>query len=102
MARALWTPAAKSDLQAIVLFIARRDGRRRTARSIYREIRDKCDQYADAFAHGSTIGTPCIELGDDFRHFTYKAWVVIFRPFKKRIEVIRIVHGAQDFPRLFH
>ncbi|MCC6494195.1 MAG: type II toxin-antitoxin system RelE/ParE family toxin [Pirellulales bacterium] len=43
MSRAMWTAEARRDLETLAEFIVHRDGRRRTARQITREIRDKCD-----------------------------------------------------------
>ena len=67
-----WTRAAEADVEAIYEWIARRDGRRRTAKKNVRELRERCDEYAQAFAAGSMIGTARPDLGESHRIFTHK------------------------------
>jgi plasmid stabilization system protein ParE len=33
--------------------------------------------------------------------FTHKRWVIIFRPAPDGIEIMRVLDGSRDFPRLF-
>jgi toxin ParE1/3/4 len=35
------------------------------------------------------------------RHFTVWNYAVFYRPIADGIEIIRIIHGARDIPRLF-
>jgi plasmid stabilization system protein ParE len=102
MAAAKWTSHAKADLKDIAAFIAERDSRRQTARKVAREIRNKCDEYAEAVATGSVIGTRAPHLGEDYRTFTCKRWVVVFRPAGDGILVLRVFDAARDYPTLFH
>ena len=99
--KARWAPIAEEDVEAIYKWIAHRDGRRQTAKKITAEIRQKCDEYADAFAAGSVIGSARPDLGEGHRVFTHKRWVVVFRPIEDGIEVLRVLDGSRDFPRLF-
>ena len=101
MANALWTREARDDLRAIVLYVGRRDRRPDTAARIAREIKAKADDYASHSASGSLTGTHRRELGENYRVFSHKRWVIIFRPHGKGIEVMRVVDGAQDFPTFF-
>jgi toxin ParE1/3/4 len=101
MTHAAWTEPAKAELRDIYLWIARRDGRRHTAKKIVRELRQTCDEYAAVFAAGSVIGTARPDLGEFYRVFTHKRWVVVFRPIDGGIEVLRIIDGSRDFTRLF-
>jgi plasmid stabilization system protein ParE len=101
MPTAHWTHAAEADVEAIYEWIARRDGRRSTAKKNVRELRQQCDEYAEAFAAGSVIGTARPDLGDSHRLFAYKRWVIIFRPMAGGIEVLRLLEGSRDYPRLF-
>jgi plasmid stabilization system protein ParE len=50
MAHAAWSPLAERDVEEIYQWIARRDGRRQTAKIVIRELRQHCDDYA-----GSTL-----------------------------------------------
>ena len=101
MAKAIWTPEAREDLKQIVLFIGRRDRRTATAAKIAREIKAKCDDYATHFAAGNVTGMLRPELGENYRVFSHKRWVIIFRPSDQGVEVLRVVDGAQDYPTLF-
>jgi toxin ParE1/3/4 len=101
MARAQYTPEARRDLKEIALWIGRRDRRPKVAAKIVREIKVRCDDFANAFAAGSDIGTPRPELGSGYRVFPHKRWVIIFRELAHGMEVMRIVDGARDFDRLF-
>jgi plasmid stabilization system protein ParE len=101
MAKAIWTPEAREDLKAIVLYIGRKDRRPATAAKIAREIKAKSDEYASHFAAGNITGTHRPEIGNEYRVFTHKRWVVVFRPSGPVIEVMRVVDGTQDFSTLF-
>jgi toxin ParE1/3/4 len=97
MSRAQWTSPAKADLRDIYLWIARHDNRRDTARNVIRGLRKQCDQYANAFVNGAILGTSRVDLGPFVRVFTYKRWVVVFRPLADGIEVLRVVDGSRNF-----
>jgi plasmid stabilization system protein ParE len=101
MSRAEWTLPAKVDLREIYLWIARHEFRREIARKNIRELRKQCDEYADAFAAGHVLGTSRADLGDAVRVFTYKRWVVVFRPLDDGITVLRVLDGSRDFTRIF-
>jgi len=82
MARAVWTPAAKSDLESIVHFIAQRDGRRSTARKIYREIRQQCDEYATAFAAGDRSESRRHIVDSIIQHIFAQLWSFVLKFFR--------------------
>jgi toxin ParE1/3/4 len=96
MANAIWTDAARADLRGIAWYIVDRDQRRRVARKVTREIREKCDHYA---RHPHT-GTSRAELGEGCRLGSHSRWVILFRPLNDGIEVLRIFDGAQDYESL--
>ena len=87
MSQAEWTSQAKADLRDIYLWISRRDHRRNTARKIVRELRHECDEYSAAAAKGLVLGTAQSDLGELCRTFTFKRWVIVFRPVDNGIEV---------------
>ena len=101
MSKAVYTPDARQDLKEIALWIGRKDRRPRVAAKIIREIKSRCDDYARAFEAGSEIGTAQPALGQGYRTFSHKRWVIIFRESNGAIEVMRVVDGAQDYGRLF-
>jgi toxin ParE1/3/4 len=101
MSRARWTRLAEADAEGIYNWIAHHEGRRRTAKAILRELRHQCNDYADVFCSGSVIGTARPDLGRSLRVFMHKRWAVLFRPIDDGIEVLRVLDGSRDYPRLF-
>lgn len=95
------TPQGRRDVDDIYDFIARRERRPTTADKVVTELMEECGTYADAFAEGSIIGTARPDLAESSRVFTYKRWVVVFQPNRDGIEVLRVLDGSRDFPRLF-
>ena len=96
MAKATWTRQANLDLEEIVFYLGVEQDRRRTARKIAREIRDKCEVHAIS----PLLGTARSDLGEGLRVFSHKRWVVVFRPHAEGIEVLRIVDGSRDYNKL--
>jgi plasmid stabilization system protein ParE len=101
MASATWTPIAETDIEEIYAHIAFHDGRRRTAKGVVRQIRKLVDDLATTFAAGSVLGTEQPNLGEAYRIFSHKRWVVVFRPIDAGIEVVRVVDGSRDYDKLF-
>jgi toxin ParE1/3/4 len=101
MAKATFTPEARQDLKDIAIWIGRKDRRPKVAARIVRQIKADCDKYASAFARGWELGTARPELAADYRVFSFKRWVIIFRPIADGIDVMRIVDGSRDFDRVF-
>lgn len=97
MPRAIRTEAAQQDIDEIAWFIAVHESRPRVAYQIIDEIIAKCD----LLAKNLTLGTAKPELGNQYRAFTHKRWVIIFRPTEDGIEVMRIVDGSRDYNKLF-
>ena len=101
MAKAKWTSPARDDLKEIGRYIGRHEQRPSVAAKILREIAAKCDEYAKVFAAGSVIGSDATELGEGCRVFSHKRWVIVFEPIDGGIEVLRVLDGSRDYPRLF-
>jgi len=97
MPQALWTPQAERDLEEIVTYLGVEQNRRVTARKIAAEFHEKCDLHATM----PLGGTARPDLGEHYRIFSHKRWVVVFRPDQESIEVLRVFDGARDYPRLF-
>ena len=97
-----WTVLAEGDVEEIYEWIARRDGRRLTAKKVIRELRRRCEVVAEIFSSGSVIGTARADLGVDYRILAHKRWAIIFRPVADGIEVMRVLDGSRDYPQLFH
>jgi plasmid stabilization system protein ParE len=78
-----------------------RDRRPLTADKVVTALVAECQFLADSISSGSVIGTARPDLGESYRLFTYKRWVIVFRPIHDGIEIIRIVDGSRDFSRIF-
>lgn len=97
MPRLLRTPSAEEDLLEIAHYIAVEQQRPLTAERLIDEMIGKCGEYAATPQGGAAVP----HLGDGYRIFHFKRWVVIYLPIDDGIEVLRIVDGARDYPRLF-
>jgi toxin ParE1/3/4 len=82
-------------------YIARRDRHLLIADKVVAELLAECQFVADSLASHFVIGTARPDLGESFRVFTHKRWVIVFRPIDNGIEVIRVVDGSRDFSRIF-
>jgi plasmid stabilization system protein ParE len=93
------SPHGRRDIDEIYDYIARRDQRPLTADNVVRKLQEACQFYADSIASGFMIGTARSDLGEAYRIFTHKRWVILFRPIHDGIEVLRVVDGSRDFTR---
>lgn len=96
-----WSGLARQDVDDIYDYIGVRDGRPATADKFVTDLHEACQSYANAVATGSVLGTARPDLGKSYRLFTHKRWVVVFRPIREGIEVLRVVDGSRDYDRLF-
>lgn len=56
----------------------------------------------DQYAHQPEMGEPREDLEAGLRSFTFKNhYVVIYRPLENGIDVLRVLHGARDYPGFF-
>ena len=97
MPRAVRSFAAEEDLFGIARQIGVRDRRPQTASKIVDELIAKCETYAQT----PLIGTLDDSLFDGCRIGRHKRWLIFYRPVAEGIEVVRILDGARDYPRLF-
>jgi plasmid stabilization system protein ParE len=101
MANAKWTVPARRDLKEIGCYIGLREHRPSVAVKILRELKAKCDEYSQAFARGSVLGSDASELGENCGMFSHNRWVIVFEPIPGGIEILRVFDGSRDYPRLF-
>jgi plasmid stabilization system protein ParE len=52
-------------------------------------------------AAGSVLDNSRPDLGDSHRVLSHQFWVTIFRPIAGGIEVLRVLDGSRDYPKLF-
>jgi toxin ParE1/3/4 len=61
----------------------------------------KFEQTCNLHAAHPQIGASAEECATNLRQFTVWNYAVFYRPVEDGIEVIRIIHGARDIPKLF-
>jgi toxin ParE1/3/4 len=91
------TPQAVEDLHEIAEFIGAHN--KGAARKLIDAIKSRCQ----ALAGPPEMGRARDELAPGLRSSVVGKYVIFYRvgPKKRDVEVIRIVHGARDLPRLF-
>ena len=89
------SPAARADLDDIWFYIAQDD-------------LDAADKFIGAIvsrfpklAAMPQLGRLREELSPRLRSFPVGRYVLFYRPRKNGIEIVRVLHGARDFPPLF-
>lgn len=97
MATAEWTPTAKRELDEIHDFIGAERQSPRAAANLVREIHDRANLYASQ----PEMGTSREDLGEGFRVFSVKAYIIVYRAVQHGIEVLRVVDGRRNYPSLF-
>ena len=97
MALAEWTPTAKRELDEIHDYIGVERQSQTAAEKLVRDIYDKANLYA-AKSH---MGTSRPDLGDQFRVFAPKSYIIVYRPIERGIEALRVIDGRRDYKKLF-
>ena len=96
MAHAVWTPIAREELEDILYYIAIEDGRPLTAECVYFELRDLADRQAKKPKTGHRYdGAPVGWL-----YVRHKRWLLFYQLHSEGIEVMRVVDGVRDLPKL--
>ncbi|MFJ1254290.1 type II toxin-antitoxin system RelE/ParE family toxin [Cupriavidus sp. CuC1] len=89
------TPLAEQDLEAIADYIAADNIERALTFTV--ELREQCRRIASN-ARGYRRRA---ELGSDIRSCSYGNYVIFFAAGRDEVTVIRVLHGARDFPTIF-
>jgi toxin ParE1/3/4 len=97
MARAIWTPTARRELDEIHDFIGIERHSQSAAEKLVRDIHKKAELYASQ----PRTGTSRPDLGDDFRVFHHKPCIIVVRASPEGIEVLRVIDGRRDYEKLF-
>jgi toxin ParE1/3/4 len=98
VARLRYLASARDDLVQIYQYIRERSGSGETARRFVRELRQKC---ADLAGAPIRMGRPRRELRPDLRSHPHKSYIIFFRYIDDVFEVVNIIEGHRDIPRLF-
>ena len=86
---------ARSDLDEIWLYIAQDD--LDAADKFIRAIISRFPKLAAM----PLIGRQREELSPNLRSFPVSRYVIFYRPIEDGVEIVRVLHGARDFPPLF-
>lgn len=92
---AYFTPQAEADLEEIGDYIAADHPQR--ALSFVREIRAHCKRIGEGPMHYAARR----ELGRQARACPHGDYVIFFEPYQDGALILRILHGARDFPEVF-
>ncbi len=96
MSQLSFSPEARQDLRDIVGYIAK------DTPASARKLVDLLDETCRQLAKLPGMGSKRDDLLDSLRVFPVKKYVICYRRAAEGgIEVIRVVHGARDFDRLF-
>jgi toxin ParE1/3/4 len=95
MARVTRSTKAQQDLEEILDYL---DSQSMDASE---RFATKFDQACDLHAHNPLIGARSEEYAPRLRHFTVWNYAIFYRPIEDGIQIIRIIHGARDIPKLF-
>jgi toxin ParE1/3/4 len=97
MARISRSPRAKADVLSIGGHIAEQS----QSRSIALRFLDKIDERVKLLADNPHAGEARPDLGTNVRGFPVGNYIIFYRPIENGIEVLRVLHGSRDIPRLF-
>lgn len=96
MSRLVVAPRAEADLQGILEYISQ--DRPAAGRRLVKDLRKACQFLAEHPGAGELQP----ELpGKNLRTFSVRGYVIFFRPLKDGAQVVRVIHGARDWPTLF-
>lgn len=90
----IFSPEAENDLSEVLAYIAR-DKPGAAARFVAR-LQEACR----FVAQDPHAGQSCSELRPGMRRFTCEGYVIYFRQRDPAIEIVRVIHGARDWPSL--
>jgi addiction module RelE/StbE family toxin len=93
--RILWSPQAREDLRAIILYIAEENPY--AAGSLQSRIKKQVKHLVD----NPHIGRPGRVPGTRELVITTSPYIVPYRVLENRLEVLRVYHGARRWPETF-
>jgi len=97
MPRIIRSPRAKADVLSIGRYIAEQSQSRSTAIRFL----DKIDEKLKLLARHPLAGEERSDLSANVRAFPIGNYVIFYRPTEDGIQVLRVLHGARDIPRIF-
>ena len=95
MTRIIWAPAALDDLEALRNYIAEHDPR------AAQRIVDRIVKAVETLRRTPEIGRPGRVLGARELVITSTPYIVPYRVFGERLQILRVYHGARRWPDRF-
>ena len=95
MARVFRSERAQQDLEEILHYLDRQSTQ--AADRFAAMLDEKCEVHA---MHPQ-LGESCEELFPNLKHFTVWNYAIFYRSIIEGIELVRVIHGARDLPRIF-
>jgi plasmid stabilization system protein ParE len=96
-----WTAEGRNDVDDVYDVVGRRELQSSMADEAVRDLVEACESIADRAEPGTVLGTARPDFGDEVRLFFHQRWVIIFRPIKNGIEVLRVLDISQRFSHVF-
>jgi toxin ParE1/3/4 len=95
MGRIVRSPESDADIDEVTLFIARH--------SLDAALRlvDRLDEKLKLLAWMPQLGPERPELGADIRTLPLGSYLIVYRPIRGGIELVRFLHGSRNLRRLF-
>jgi toxin ParE1/3/4 len=97
MAPVLYSDDARDDLYEIWKYIYLQSGSAVTANRVLDQNESRCRTYAE----NPLLGELRPDFAPDVRCFGVYNYIVFYVPLTDGIEVILVVHGSRDLPRVF-
>jgi toxin ParE1/3/4 len=88
-------PKAKADLAAAMHYISADNPA--VAKRWVESVKVKCAKLSEA----PRIGSPRFEIRDGMRMLPHGSYVILYRDTKNLVEIVRVMHGAQNWEELF-
>jgi len=90
------TEAAENDLLAIWRYIA--EDKPQAATRLLRTIDEKCGLLAE----NPQMGSARPDIAPQLRYFTVGNYLILYREVSNEVEIVRVLHGAQNLNAIFH
>ncbi len=90
-----FSPRAEADLNEILEFIAK--DKPIAAVSFVEKLREKCF----LLASNPDLGELRTDLAENLRCFSFRNYVIFYRPTQNGVEIIRVASGFQNIELLF-
>ncbi|CAN7212870.1 type II toxin-antitoxin system RelE/ParE family toxin [Neorhizobium sp. LjRoot104] len=98
MPRIQYLDSAQTDFGEIARYISKESGSVVIARQFVKALRQKCRDLATL---PGAMGRDRSELGPDLRSTAYRGYIIYFRYFNDRFQVVNILEGHRNAGRHF-